>query len=314
MPSLTQRRNFRFYAAFLAGVLFVLGCAFSLYYAKYTQAENTARIHDFQNRQIRALMQDIGEFFNQKSLELAGMADLWQVIDHDDGDMWRERAKQVADPAKGLRVVEWADKSFHIRWAHPLEGNENVSDMSIIFDKKREEALKNAGRRRTSVFTPPLDLVQGYKGVILYLPIYVYNQFNGFIIGVFDVSQIAETNIARNFDENFRIDIFIEDELVHTAYFSPKLVTEAIPLVDSAYIAAADINIHGKHWSARVSPTAEYLRRERHTKPVYLFLAGVGMAALAALAAYICVTAAGRIYARRKAAAKHGEDEGADQP
>ncbi|MET0156240.1 MAG: CHASE domain-containing protein [Rickettsiales bacterium] len=305
MLSIESFRRFRFYAGALAGAAFAIGTALSFFYAKYAQDANSARMQQTARDNVEKVTAELNDFIAQKTSQLQDISGQWTRLDADDYDAWRQKAQKTLDPSSGLRAMEWADKSFHVRWAEPEKENQNVLGMSIIFDDAREKALESAGQRRTPTLTPPLDLVQGYKGMILYMPIYVFNQFNGFVIAIFDIKKLAETVVAKRFDANYRVDAFIDDDLFYTAYFNQKLQTETPPLtVDPAYNLTSETQIHQRRWSFRASPTDEYFRRERYVKPMLTFLSGLAASTVVALLCHVGVNLIKRSLQSRAAAEK----------
>jgi len=80
-----------------------------------------------------------------------------------------------------------------------LEGNEKAQGLYIIFDEKRERSLKGASEAGRITLTPPLDLVQGYRAFIAYVPLYVEGDFDGFMVGIFDIQKLLENYLPAGF-------------------------------------------------------------------------------------------------------------------
>ena len=294
-------RSLRVYAVILSAVIFIVGGCSALAYAKYLQDGNTQIIQDETQRFSDSLAADIENYMLNKTQELHELEKLWQTIEGPSESEWVKHAETRNDEV-GLRTVEWADKSFHIRWVNPLEGNENVIGMSIIFDKKREAALKEAGRKNTVILTPPLDLVQGYKAVIMYVPIYLFNQFNGFVIGIFDLRLLIESMAALNVDDRYKVDLFVDDELIHSIYRTRKLFSSHKTAADGFYSVSKEIVFHDKHWSVRLTPTHDYVRHMRYILPMYAFMIGLAGAVGAAAVCFALVTWICRMRRRKKEA------------
>ena len=93
-------------------------------------------------------------------------------------------AQQLIGDFGHLQAVEWADPDLRVRWIIPLAGNEGAQDLDLGFEERRRVALDEARRSRTVVATRPIDLVQGGKGFLLYVPLFPRDEFGGFLLGV----------------------------------------------------------------------------------------------------------------------------------
>jgi len=73
----------------------------------------------------------------------------------------------------GYQAIEWVDNTFHVRWVVPQAGNDKAHDLYLGFEQKRP------------TLSSPVDLVQGGKGFLVYDPIFVGDEFKGFLLAVF---------------------------------------------------------------------------------------------------------------------------------
>src|SRR5262249_48138378 len=136
---------------------------------------------------------------DRKQLSIRRMANRWEVRGGTPQHEWREDAKNSIRDIIGLKTLEWVDSTYHVRWTEPHAGNEKAVGLNIRYDKERTEALEDAGKYHTILVTPPVDLVQGYKGILAYAPIHIKGKFDGFIVALFSV----EALMRQTYNEDF---------------------------------------------------------------------------------------------------------------
>lgn len=85
----------------------------------------------------------------------------------------------------GFKALGWVDKHFYVRWIAPLKGNEKAMNLNLAFEKNRRISLEDARDKGRVSMTSPINLVQGGKGFIIYIPLFVNKEFDGFISAVF---------------------------------------------------------------------------------------------------------------------------------
>ena len=115
----------------------------------------------------------------------------WEIRGGTPRDEFFSDATGYVSDLPGFQALGWVDPGFHVRWLVPLMGNEQAQDLDLAFEKERLTALEKARNRRTPTMTPPLDLVQGGKGFLIYFPIYTQNGFGGFILAVLPDQRVA---------------------------------------------------------------------------------------------------------------------------
>ncbi len=157
------------------------------------------------NRQIKQIIltkivavesEIIGQF-EHRILALERMAKRWEVEGGTPKLEWEADAKAYVSHQKGYQAIEWVDSSYHVRWVVPKQGNEAAINLNLGFESRRREALEAARSRRRVTITRPIDLVQGDKGFLAYFPLFVEQEFDGFILGVFKIQTLLDYYFPR---------------------------------------------------------------------------------------------------------------------
>jgi PAS domain S-box-containing protein len=211
-----------------------------------------------------------------KLYSLRRMARRWTAANGTPEDQWRRDAANHINQLDGLRAVEWVDTTYHVRWVEPISGNEKAVGLNVVGDPERAAAFEAAVAHDAGMFTSPLDLVQGYRGVIAYSPVLRHNQFDGFLAAVFSLDEfftaVLSPPLLNDFDIRVQADgreLFAHD-LPSSATDDPFADTSAFPLA-------------GKQWEMRITPSTEFTSRYRTRLPPSLLIAGLAIAALLAL-------------------------------
>ena len=172
---------------------------------------------------------------------------------------------------KDIQAVNWVDKDGIIRWVNPVEGNKQALGLNLQKHPVASRALNDAARIGTLQVSAPVDLAQGGRGFVVYIPYRQDGALQGFINIVFR----AETLIANALPSEKRIlyDLHITDEgssifIRHT----DSHMTEPKQKL---------FNVANRVWTVEVAPTKQFLTNfTNHNDTIFL---AIGMFVSAAL-------------------------------
>ncbi|WP_420547930.1 ATP-binding protein [Curvivirga sp.] len=155
------------------------------------------------------------------------MVDRWEKRGGVPKEEFLADAENFLHDYPGFQALEWADPNYIIRWVSPLEGNEAVVNLNLAFEERRRLTLENARLKKTPTISPPIKLVQGGMGFLIYFPMFVDDKFDGFILAVLQfeawVNHVSHLNEHMHLDEDLHLDhsfdmvhldIFFDGELV----------------------------------------------------------------------------------------------------
>lgn len=232
----------------IAILILSLTITYGLWYSLDKQSHDNTRQNVKDKTEMLAL--DLEQSVSTYLKTLERMARRWEQDGGTDKTKWMLDAQSYIKDMEGLSTVEWIDRAYHVRWVVPLEGNENALGLNIVFDEKRKQALEGASVKRTATVTPPLDLVQGYKAIIVYYPVYINNEFDGFIAGIFDIQKLFDYFIASRITKNLSIEVLMANEIAYT-HISDVMDMNTMKVFEK------DISIHDITWKLRLIPEQE---------------------------------------------------------
>ena len=211
-----------------------------------------------------------------KLLALRRMARRWNAANGTPEEQWRRDAATHVSQLEGLRAVEWIDSTHHIRWIEPTSGNEKAVGLNVIADPERAVAFEAAALQDAGMFTPPFDLVQGYRGFIAYSPIQRDGNFDGFLAAVFSLNDFFTSMLTPELLNDFEIRVRADgtDLFVHDL---PDGSTE------DAYIDTSTFPLAAKQWEMQIAPSTQFTSRYRTWLPHAILIAGIAIATLLSL-------------------------------
>ncbi len=241
-------------------------------------------LHLTVDQESKRIVELIGLETNEKFLSIMRMAKRWNVAGGTPYPQWQEDARNYVDNLTGLRAVEWVDNSYHIRWAEPVKGNEQVIDMNILFDEQRKQALNDAVEKGMLTITPPLDLVQGYPGFLVYAPLQVKGEWQGFIVGVFSIDEFVSNIIKGEVLNNYAVSLYYRDE----HFFRHKGISSPL---EKSWSVSRSLRVYDREWTVKVTPTREFIQSRLSPLPKIVLVGGLLLSLLTALALrYILVS------------------------
>ena len=213
---------------------------------------------------------------------LERMAKRWEIQGGTPKREWESDAISYVKDYKSYQAIEWVDPSFHVRWVVPRSGNEAAQNLNVARESRRRIALEASRDRRKIIATRRVNLVQGGKGFLVYVPIFQGEDFQGFIVGVFRAQKLFDAILKAKVKapHDYSIVVFEgEDEI-----YSQNIVTGKHK---QGWVASTKINLYGITWQMRVEPTPQLLAGVRSPLPQVVLLGGMLMAMLLALAVYL---------------------------
>jgi PAS domain S-box-containing protein len=235
---------------------------------------------DFVERRLQDETSKIESLLRARVAERVGslgrLAARWDAADDLDEREWRYDAANHVSQLSGLRALEWVDAGYRVRWVEPLAGNEKALGLDVRADPRRAAALRGAADRAGATITPPLHLVQGYAGFIAYLPVRRGRQADGFMAGVFSIEDFFHGAISDELSRNYTMAILHEG----TVYFTN---TRESARLSSPWVSERVMRIGDEAWTLRVAPTPAFVAAQKSSLPSLVLVAGLLVAALAAL-------------------------------
>ncbi len=246
-----------------------------------------------------SVKQQVTGQIQNRILSLVRMGRRWELQGGTPQAQWYADAKNYIQDYPGFQAIEWIDSSFYVRWIVPLAGNEAAQDLNLAFEERRRIALERARKRQAVTVTRTVTLVQGDKGFLVYVPLFLKNKsntvagkasqassFDGFILGVFRLQPLLDTLLDNHLAPGYAIAIFDGSEEIYCrdcSGISRKL--------EAKWHHQTTVNFNGVSWRIKVWPTSALLTEEQSLLPEVVLVGGLITALLLAGVVYLAQTA-----------------------
>lgn len=215
-------------------------------------------------------------------LALTRLATRWERWGKPVREEWATDAELVLRDFPGFQAISWLDPSFHVRWIIPLLDNETAIGFYVASDERRRSALEAARARHAVMFSRMVDLAQGGKGFVAFVPVFESGQLAGMIGGVFRPQVLFDT-LLQTVAPGYALTLFEGDEELYRR--GP--VDQAM---DTEWSQETSMPLSGVTWQVRVWPQPRVLAQARSALPGWGLGAGLLFALLLAATVFFAQT------------------------
>lgn len=202
-----------------------------------------------------------------RMLTLARLAERqgrWKVLSQED---WTADAETIVRDFPGFQAISWIDSSLHVRWAAPLAGNEALIGSEITAEPQRLALFERVRKTRAPRVSGTMDLLQGGRGFVMYVPIFRGENIVGVIGGGFRADVLFAT-ILQGVASGYSLVVMTADEeLYHRLSDDSTLEAE--------WGQKTKIEFAGVQWQVRVWPQAATLAQQQSLLPSWALVSGL---------------------------------------
>ncbi|MFB2939450.1 PAS domain S-box protein [Aerosakkonemataceae cyanobacterium BLCC-F154] len=206
---------------------------------------------------------------------LQRMAKRWENGNGTPRTIWEDDAAAYLKDFYGYRAIEYIDPSYHVRWIVPLAGNEAAQNLDLTQEPRRHITLKVAQELRQPIITGTIDLVQGGKGFLVSVPLFVSDRFDGFILGVFQIPDLFEGVLTKS--QNYNVQISDRNQLIYNQGIQAQTNLKQTVTVQA----------YGVNWQVEVFPNVKLLFPKHSLLPTVVLITGLILAWLLAIVVYL---------------------------
>lgn len=185
---------------------------------------------------------------------------------------WKADVTAHIQDEKVFQAIEWVDASLHVRWIVPEEKTTTLVGWDLTKDTRWNivEALQKSAATKTLTLSPTFELKQGGQGFTAYSPIFSKGKFDGFIVGVFRISNLMDVIFKEAGAVGYTISIFENGQQL---YGPPPEKIRSIWV--KLQLAESTADLHGHHWRVVVAPTPELIALNTNKLPYIILFLGI---------------------------------------
>ncbi len=253
------------YSRWSAFIVFLVGIMCSLFLLNMLSTQQSEHLLELTQVRAHEIQKAISVEVTDQIKTLSRMVKRWELSGGGNQTAWEDDAKWQVLHKPAYQAIEWVDATYHVRWVVPQKGNEQAKGLDLTFEQKRKKSLDSSKNQNQIIMTEAIDLVQGGKGFLVYLPIFNNNKFEGFILGVFRIKNLLDIIFEDTFSD---YSISITDTHENSLYVRQQ--NETISDIE----ATDEILLFGVKWNVFVSPNESVLTKEQWLLPRFAFLFG----------------------------------------
>ncbi|TVP60958.1 MAG: response regulator [Nodularia sp. (in: Bacteria)] len=187
---------------------------------------------------------------------------------------WEADAANQVQDFEGYYAIHWVDSSFQLRSIVPE--SENVTAKKLDLAHKSQQSTTAARDRLQTTVSPTFNLVQGGKGFLVSVPLFRENQFDGFILGVFQIQSLLDS--VFQIPQGYNIRVLDGQDLIYQH--------NSQILGQSPYQQEVNIDLYEINWRVQVYPTPELFTDLHSSLAIIVLLAGLLLAWMLAFSIY----------------------------
>ncbi|HEY0967402.1 MAG TPA: response regulator [Opitutaceae bacterium] len=234
---------------------------------------------------ISSLAGEIQLEIERQSNAVERIARRWSQYAEETPVVWEVDAMTHLSESPAASSLVLIDPNFVSRQVYPGAGNEALIAYDHARDPVREAALRAAERTQTPQVSATLNIPMLGPGFAIYAPVYRRGQLFGFVAVEYIYRRLfQQIEQSPRFSANYDCAIQVGTENV----YDPRGIGLIPP--DSNTFESA-VTIYERRMRIRLSPSPEYLERNRRFLPELALAAGFGITLLLGLSVHLARTA-----------------------
>jgi diguanylate cyclase (GGDEF)-like protein/PAS domain S-box-containing protein len=166
------------------------------------------RVAERVNYQAHSLARQLEASLHDQVGSLRRIALQWNHRGRMPMDEWLLDSRFALDRFKGYQAIQWLGADLAMRWVEPLQGNEEALQVRLTPAHPNFNLAIQAKASGEPRFSNSFALVQGGRGFILYIPLYIHDAqqgrvFDGFLQGVFRVERLMDELLSHPDSRDF---------------------------------------------------------------------------------------------------------------
>ena len=252
------------------------------------EATQTERVVKLATYSIRA---DMVADMNLRILGLVRIAKLWEIWDSPRKNEFELHTTLFIGHDPGCVAIGWVDLNNHVKWVAPVDGDAKVRELILAEDADRPNALKKALETRDAQVGKAVQLGLEEKFLPVWAPVFVQDQPQGFILGVFKVHTLLDDITSDHADLGYEVQVSEGSTPIY-------LLSGAIP--KNEWAQEATVPLPGGNWKLQIWPSTKALP-DTYALSRFILIGGALVAFLLTLTVYLAQKA--RLWAQHVEAA-----------
>ncbi|MES2767887.1 MAG: CHASE domain-containing protein, partial [Bdellovibrionota bacterium] len=196
------------FSAITISIIFV---TLSVIVTKYVQESYENTENDLIQKETEFVSFELAENLRRN---IAYRVKILEIIAHARPDIFPNNQEQflkiipaVSNNLPGFYAINWVNTEGTIKWIYPSKGNKSAIGKNILHRTEVTQYLLDAKKSKLPTISHVIDLYQGPKGLILYIPIYDKEIFKGWYNGVISINEMLDRFFERRKLHNISVTV-----------------------------------------------------------------------------------------------------------
>lgn len=197
-----------------------------------------------------AIKNEVAAQMNARIQALVRIAKLWENGNRPQQGEWEYETSLDVEDLTGYQAITWIDPSLTVRWIVPTAGNEHMRGVNLGGEERSRTALEEARNKRRVTVTRSIKLMRGDEGLVVYVPIFDGERFEGFIGGAFRAQTLFDSILGQNIAPGYAVAIFDDEGEIYSR-------ADAGRRYEKEWGQDFEVAAHGTKFRGRVWPMPE---------------------------------------------------------
>jgi signal transduction histidine kinase len=247
-------------------------------------AEQRAQVTRMISREAVNVKSEIIARMQARLLALTQIAKRWEEEGRPLRQEWTTAAELNLGHFPGYYALAWIDPWLMTRWVAPSVGDDALQEVDLIFREQWRGIIEAVRNRREIILTSVVDLPENKKGFLAGVPIVRDDDFDGVIIGIFNLQELLNAILHENLAPEYAVAVFENEREIYSH-------TEANRKHEARWGQDITLELYDTNWRMRIWPRRQPFSGARSLLPDIVLGGGLALALLLGTSVHLAKTA-----------------------
>ena len=175
-----------------------------------------------------------------------------------------EDSRSYLEQIPVLKRIGLMDENYSVYWSYPHELEKQVLGFNQGQSEARKAVLDKVAATRTAALSSAIELRSGGLGFLLPTALVIKGRFSGFVYATVEADQLFQT-----FEQsgNFMLTVFEGNQRIYQTNFKGPFREDLAGKIDFDW--------NGTQWTFHVTPTAQYVAKNKSRIPYVVLFFGI---------------------------------------
>lgn len=249
---------------------------------KSLEGQEQIQFQKFNQAKVENFKKSIVTNFNHRVQLLQQLGKHWEIQPTLSQSEWEQNAMSIFNSIAGLKVIEWVNNSFDIKWTVPKQDTTIRRNFGLLDDGQHVHILRRFQQQPTLTALVVNRAKRG-DNFLVYIPLVPKDELEGFIIGGFDLKTLFDGLLTADILQDYAFSMFENDKLLYSRNEAGAL-DEFFPGAETTF------ELYGHNWRIVIRPRATFLEEYSSILPDFVLFFGLFLSVVVFFGVYFAQT------------------------